>query len=56
MVKRDGQYYYAPHGRIWGVWLYHEDGVSGAYGEFIKFFNKKEDAKDFVYKNNGWKN
>lgn len=53
---KDGQYYYAPHRRRWGVWQHHEqvDGVST--GIFIKDFPTKDEARDEVYRLNGWFN
>ena len=54
MVRKDGKYYFAPHRRFWGVWLYHESENGGGYGEFIQDFKTKEDAKSFVYNKNGY--
>ena len=54
MVRRDGQYYYAPHRRQWGVWKHHEGENGAASGEFICDFRTKEDAKTFAYKMNGY--
>ncbi len=54
-TTKDGQYYYAPHRRQWGVWQYHDLGNGNASGTFIKDFPTKEQASDFVYEKNGWK-
>ena len=35
MSRKFGQYYYAPHGRRWGIWLWKEFGTGGI-GEFVK--------------------
>lgn len=52
---RDGQYYYARHRNMWGVWQYHSTGNGDGYGEFIDDFPKRDDALYEVYKRNGWK-
>lgn len=52
---KDGKYYYyRPHRRLWGVFLYdkHNDGIST--GEFIRDFPTKEEARKEVYRLNGW--
>ena len=54
MVK-DGQYYYAPHRRMWGIWKHHEDGNGYSHGDFIKDVPTKEEASKEVYRLNGWK-
>ena len=51
---KDGQYFYAPHRRNWGVWLYHKTSERGGHGEFIRDYNTKEEAKKAVYDLNGW--
>lgn len=53
---KDGQYYYAPHRRRWGVWQHHEQGNNVSSGIFIKDFPTKEEARDEVYRLNGWFN
>lgn len=45
-----GQLYYAPHRRMWGVWKRTELG-----GTFVRDFHTKEEARDFVYEKNNWK-
>ncbi len=52
---RNGQYYYAPHRRLWGIWQNHnfDGGVSS--GTFIKDCKTKEEARNEVYRLNGWK-
>lgn len=51
---RNGQYYYRPHRTRWGVW---KNTVSGevTVGTFIRDFDTKEEARQFVFANNGWK-
>lgn len=56
MEYKDGQYYYAPHRRMWGVWKWHRFESGGGAGTFYKDFVTKEDARDEVYRLNGWKN
>ena len=48
---KPGQYYYAPHRGMWGVWLETEDGS----GDFVRDFVTRDDAKQFVYDKNNWK-
>ena len=52
MNRRDGQFYYAPHRRLWGVWQWHE---SGSYGEFVRDFETRDAAVLEVYRRNGWR-
>jgi hypothetical protein len=52
---KEGQYYYRPHRRSWGVWINHNHGGGIETGEFVKDFPTKEEAADFVYEKNGWK-
>jgi hypothetical protein len=49
-----GQFYYAPHRRMWGVWKNHNHGNGCSSGEFIMDFPSKDSARRFVYKMNGW--
>ena len=51
---KDGEYYYRPHRTHWGVWR-NTNTSDGARGTFIRDFYTKEEAKRFVYDNNGWK-
>lgn len=51
---KDGQYYYAPHRRLWGVWQHHDLGDGYATGEFYGDFATKEAARRKVYELNGW--
>jgi len=55
MVYKDGQYYYAPHRRSFGIWLHHEEGNGYSSGEFIKDCLTREEARAEVYRLNGWK-
>ena len=56
MNIKEGQYYYKPHRSMWGVWKRGrtENGVT--MDDFISDFSTKIQAKDFVYKMNGWSN
>lgn len=51
---RPGQYYYAPHRGSWGVWKKgkEENGIS--MDDFIEDFPTKIQARNFVYKMNGY--
>ena len=52
---KNGQYYYAPHRRSWGIWKrYDLDGGSNC-GSFIKDCPTREEAAKEVYRLNGWK-
>ena len=53
---KEGQYYYAPHRRSWGVWKKGKvvDGVS-VNDEFISDFSTKIQAEAFVFRMNGWR-
>ena len=53
MSRKFGQYYYAPHGRRWGIWLWKEFGTGGI-GEFVKDCQTKDEARSEVYRLNGW--
>lgn len=45
-----GQYNYAPRRQCWGVWQW----TSETSATFIKFFAAKEEAREYVWKMNGW--
>ena len=49
-----GQYYYAPHRRNFGVWQWDWVSEKGASGRFVKDFCTKEEAREYVWKMNGW--
>lgn len=54
MIK-DGQYYYRPHRRSWGVWKAGKTGKNGVRMDtFITDFSTETQARSFVYKMNGW--
>jgi hypothetical protein len=59
MNSKNGEYFYAPHGRSWGIWQYHEQKISSKVsvgsGTFIKDYPTKEEARKVVYELNGWK-
>ena len=55
---KEGQYYYAPHRRMWGVWkrVVPDGDASGTMtGTFVQDFKTKEEARAFVFEKNGWK-
>ena len=55
MKAQEGQYFYGPHRCTWGVWQWtsvKEDGT--ATGTFIQDFITKEEARIFVWEQNGW--
>ena len=62
MRRKDGEYYYAPHRRLWGIWQWHEvvpDGepsgvVAIGSGTFVKDYPTKEEARKEVYRLNEW--
>lgn len=47
---RDGEYYYAPHRKNWGVWK----RVTPDTGTFVQDFKTREEARTFVFEKNGW--
>lgn len=50
-----GQYHYAPHRCSYGVWQWDWVSETGAAsGKFIKDFRTKEEAREFVWRMNGW--
>lgn len=53
--RKDGEYYYAPKRRRWGVWQNHVASDGFEYGEFITDFATRDEAVLEVYKRNGWK-
>ena len=56
MEVKDGQYYYAPHRRSWGVWRAGKTSSNGIRSDtFISDFATKIQAENFVYKMNKWK-
>ena len=50
-----GKYFYAPHRSLWGIWKRDDPNESVGSGTFIKDCTTKEDARDEVYRLNGWK-
>jgi len=53
---REGQYFYAPHRRSWGVWkagkMSEKTGVR--MDDFVSDFSTKIQAQNFCYKMNGY--
>ena len=54
MKAQIGQYFYAPHRNSWGVWQWDMVSENGSMGTFIKDFRSKEEAREFVWQQNGW--
>lgn len=54
MRMKEGQYYYRPHGIMWGVWINHNHPNGTSTGDFVEDFPTKEEASRFVYEKNGW--
>ncbi len=50
----EGQYYYKPHRRSWGVWKVGKTINNTRIDDFISDFSTQIQAKNFVYKMNGW--
>ena len=51
---KDGQLYYAPYRRRWGVWVNHASIGGTAFGEFVRDYDTKEEARQYVFRMNGW--
>jgi len=51
---KPGQYYYAPHRNMWGVWKRGDEHNEVSTDSFIIDFTTKIQARDFVYKMNGY--
>ena len=54
MKARLGQYYYAPLRNYWGVWQWTYVSETGAMGSKVTEFFDKEEAREYVWKMNGW--
>lgn len=55
VTDKEGEYYYSPHRRAWGVWKVGKLGKEGTrIDDFICDFSTKIQAEKFVYKMNGW--
>lgn len=53
---KEGQYYYAPHRSMWGVWVVskvHPNGMRE--GDFVRDYPTRDEAVFEVYRRNGWK-
>lgn len=63
MIRNDGEYYYAPHRSLWGIWRWNtwktKDGagkvIECGCGEFVKDCVTKKKAREEVYRLNNWK-
>lgn len=57
MEIKEGQYYYRRHRNMWGVWKKGKDNEktgTSINDSFIMDFKTEIQAKNFVYKCNGW--
>ena len=50
-----GQYFYAPRGNCWNVYVYTMVDGDSSSAVFVARFDTKEEARDYVYKMNNWK-
>ena len=55
MNRKDGEYYYAPHRSLWGIWQCHSKGDGIFMDDFVKDCPTKEEARNEVYRLNNWK-
>ena len=53
MKAEVGKYYYAPHRRNFGVWQWDWVSEKSASGRFVKDFQSKEEAREYVWAMNG---
>ena len=56
MDVKEGQYFYKKHRNMWGVWKKGKTINGVEEGTFITDFCTQIQAKNFVYKMNGWQN
>lgn len=54
-ANKEGQFYYAPHRSLWGVWRLGKKVNNVQSNDFVRDFATKEEAREFVYKENNWK-
>lgn len=54
-ANKEGQLYYAPHRSLWGVWRLGKKVNNVQSNDFVRDFATKEEAREFVYKENNWK-
>lgn len=54
MKMKDGQYYYARHRNLWGVWQWHNNANGSGDGTFYNDYPTKEEAREVVFRLNGW--
>ena len=55
MERKEGEYYFAPHRRSWGVWKTGKTVNGVQSDDFIMDFSTKIQARNFVYRMNGWR-
>ena len=53
-MRKEGEYYYTPKGRWFSVYQNHLFKDGGGYGDLIKDYLSRDDAKKMVYELNGW--
>ena len=49
-----GKYYYAPLRNYYAVWQWTSVSETGAMGSKVKEFFDIEEAREYVWKKNGW--
>ena len=49
-----GKYYYSPIRNYYAVWQWTSVSATGAMGSKVKEFFDKEEAREYVWKMNGW--
>lgn len=52
---KHGQYYYAPHRSLWGVWRHEVISDVDTSGTFVNDYVTREEAAEAVRKLNHWK-
>lgn len=53
---KDGEYYYAPHRQLWGIWQHKDLGNGLSCGSHIKDCPTREEARREVFRLNKWFN
>ena len=53
-MRKEREYYYSPKGRWFSVYQNHLFKDGGGYGDLIKDYLSRDDAKKMVYELNGW--
>lgn len=53
-TEKVGQFFYGCHRSRYGVWVWDHVWQNGASGKFICDFNTREEARRYVWIQNGW--